>query len=170
MKNKQIFLMILVCSLMMPQVSFADDTEKDGDDRSIFTTVLMYIPNRCFDVMDIFRARVRVGPGFTASARVTRLANVAAGTHSTFFIGLPGPRNRSVINLPVGIENFVGAEVSVINASNDNRTAFSPSYGTAEVGVGTQIGLLGFDIGADPLEALDFILGVFCIDVKKDDL
>jgi hypothetical protein len=170
MKNKKMLLLILVCSLMAPKMSFADDAEKDENERSIFSSVLMYLPNRCFDVMDIFRARLRVGPGFTGSVRATKLADLTAGTHTTFFIGLPGPRNHSVINLPIGMENYVGADVSIVNASNNNRTHFSPSYGTLEVGAGTQIGLFGFDFGADPLEALDFILGVFCIDVKKDDL
>lgn len=170
MKSKKLLLIILVCSLMIPKISFADDEEKKDDDRSLFVSVLMYLPNRCFDAMDIFRARARVGPGLTASARITRLLNLTAGAHSTFFVGLPGPRNEDVVNFPIGIENYVGAEVSVINASNNNRTDFSPSYGTLEVGAGAQLGLIGFDIGADPLEALDFILGVFCIDIKDDDV
>lgn len=166
---------VVVCALMltggslMAQNGEQPETEEKGGSVDYIWQTVMYLPNRVFDALDIVRARVRVGPGTTASARATKLANVSAGSHMTVFVGLPGPRNKPVLNLPVGIENFVGVEASVINLSNNNNSPFSPTYGVGECGAGFQFVLLGLDIGIDPLEAGDFILGIFTIDLKEDD-
>jgi len=38
-----------------------------------------------------------------------------------------------------------------------------------EIGAGAQLGIIGADIGFDPLELLDFALAIFTIDIQKDD-
>ena len=38
--------------------------------------ILCYLPNRIFDMLDIVRLRLRVGPGISIGARVTKLTNV----------------------------------------------------------------------------------------------
>jgi hypothetical protein len=128
----------------------------------------MYIPNRIFDILDLARLRVRVGPGFTIQARVTEVADVALGAHAAVFAGVPGPRGRPRINLPVGLETFAGAEVSV--AGDTTEAGWSkPYYGPLEVGAGFQAAIIGLDVGIDPLEILDFVGGIVFIDFKGDD-
>lgn len=128
--------------------------------------ILFYLPNRIFDLMDVVRARARVGPGVAVSARATRPVSVTAGFYASVFAGIPGPRGEAKIPWPVGMENYAGADVSVADAGTD---AFAPYYGPAEVGAGLQAGLLGFDFGLEPLEALDLVLGFLFIDMRDDD-
>jgi hypothetical protein len=130
--------------------------------------VLMYIPNRLFDILDMARLRVRVGPGFTVQARATEFVDVALGAHATVFAGIPGPRGRPRVNLPVGLETFAGAEVSVVGETTEEGWS-KPYYGTLEVGAGFQAAIIGLDVGIDPLEILDFAGGIFFIDLKGDD-
>lgn len=130
--------------------------------------VLMYIPNRIFDVLDLVRARVRVGPGFTVQARVTDAADVVLGAHATVFAGIPGPRGRPRVNLPIGLETFAGAEVSVVGDATEEGWS-KPYYGPLEVGAGFQAAIVGLDVGVAPLEFFDFVAGIFFFDPKGDD-
>ena len=129
--------------------------------------VLMYIPNRIFDLLDIVRFRVRVGPGFAVGARATEAVDANLGAYTTVFAGLPGPRGRPKLNLPIGIENYLGAEVSVVGTSDEGGRR--PHYGALEVGAGFQAAILGLDIGIDPGELLDFAAGLVFIDLVGDD-
>jgi hypothetical protein len=128
---------------------------------------LMYIPNRLFDVLDMVRLRARVGPGFALSARATEAVDATLGGYTSLYVGLPGPRGKPRIPWPFGIENFAGVEVSVVGAGDEDR--FEPGYGALEVGAGTQLLLLGVDVGVDPLEVVDLALGFLTIDIGKDD-
>lgn len=130
--------------------------------------VLMYIPNRLFDVLDLVRVRVRVGPGFTVQARVTEAVDMVLGAHATVFAGIPGPRGRPRVNLPVGVETFAGAELSVAGDKSEEGWS-KPYYGPLEVGAGFQAAIIGLDVGIDPLEILDFAGGILFLDLKDDD-
>jgi hypothetical protein len=167
-----------VLCLALPSIASAKDsppatrarleTFAPTDQHTFGHRLLLWIPNRVFDVFDIVRLRVRAGPGFSASVRATELADVALGGHATLFAGLPGPRNSPQIPLPVGFENYAGLEVSVVDVgSEDDR--HGPQYGPLEVGVGAQILLLGLDIGVDPFDALDLLAGIVFLDPKGDD-
>lgn len=130
--------------------------------------LLFWIPNRVFDVLDVVRLRVRVGPGISASVRATEVADVALGGHATLFAGLPGPRNSPQIAWPLGFETYAGIEVSVLDVgSEDDRTG--PQYGPLEVGAGVQLLLVGLDAGVDPFDALDLVAGIVMLDPKGDD-
>lgn len=128
----------------------------------------MYIPNRLFDVLDLVRLRVRVGPGFTVQARATEAVDVVLGAHATVFAGVPGPRGRPRVNLPIGIETFAGAELSVVGDKSEEGWS-KPYYGPLEVGAGFQAAIIGLDLGIDPLEILDFAAGIVFLDLKGDD-
>ncbi len=56
----------------------------------VIKSIVCYIPNRVFDLMDIVRLRVRVGPGISVGVRATRPLSAFAGFHSTAFIGTAG--------------------------------------------------------------------------------
>ena len=156
-----------------PSVALAERSESDSgesadEDRSLIVGALLYLPNRVFDILDIFRLRVRVGPGLAANARVTSVAAAFVGTYATVYAGLPGPRHFPTIPLPVGLESHNGATVSVLDATVDG--GIGPDYGVSEIGAGFQLAIIGVDFGFDPLELADFALGILTLDPQADDL
>jgi hypothetical protein len=126
--------------------------------------ILMYLPNRIFDLLDIFRIRVRVGPGISAGVRATKPLSAFVGFHSTLFVGLHGPRGKAEFPWPVGIENRGGAQASLANLAPGNTY-----YGPLEVGAEVQPLIVGINIGIEPFEILDFAAGFLCIDLQDDD-
>ncbi len=150
--------------------SWNDDDEDDEDGMGPVGFVwglVMYIPNRVLDVFDMVRARVRLGPGFAIGARATEYADVFIGFYTSLYIGLPGPRGRSFPRLPVGLESKSGAEVSVADITLE--AGMSPDYGMTECGAGFHLGLIGVDVGVDPFEIVDFVVGLFTFDPMDDD-
>jgi len=130
----------------------------------VFTSILFYIPNRVFDVLDIVRLRLRVGPGISVGVRATKPASAFLGTHLTVWAGLHGPRGKPRLPLPFGFEARSGAQVSVADLAKSGCY-----YGPLEVGLETQLFLLGPNIGIAPWELVDCLLGFFFIDIQKDD-
>lgn len=128
--------------------------------------LLFYLPNRVFDVFDIVRARLRVGPGLAVDARVTKYGDVFAGGYSSFFVGIHGPRTEPRIPWPLGIESRVGVSVTAVA---DLTAKAGTTYGYGEVGAGFQALFFGVDVGVDPVEALDLVLGFLFIDLTGDD-
>jgi hypothetical protein len=131
--------------------------------------VLLYIPNRIFDVLDVVRARVRIGPGFSVAARVTKYTDVFLGAYKSFYIGLPGPRQIPRVPWPGGIESRSGLAASV---ADDTVTSYdsNPRYSVTEAGVGVQAILVGAEAGVDVAEVFDLALGLLFIDFREDDL
>ncbi len=152
-----------------PSSPTAEQTAPRREPKSLGHRLLFYIPNRVFDVLDIVRLRVRAGPGLSVGARVTELVDVNFGGYATFYAGIHGPRSRPEIPWPIGIENYAGIEVSVIEVGSDESGRFAPQYGPLEVGFGTQLIVLGFDLGVEPYDVLDFGLGLLTLDPKGDD-
>ena len=146
----------------------AEDTSPAVEPHSILHKVVMYIPNRALDILDVVRLRVRIGPGVALDVRVTNLAAVFLGAYETVYAGLPGPRNGPTPKLPVGLENQIGAQASIVDVTAEGVAG--PDYGPAEIGLGAQVLLVGFDAGVEPLELLDLVAGIFFIDLRADDL
>jgi len=126
--------------------------------------ILCYLPNRIFDMLDIVRLRLRVGPGVSVGARVTKLTNVFVGAHTSIFAGVYGPRGEALIPWPIGVENHAGADVSLVDAS-----VSGPYIGPLEIGFEFQAGIIGINFGICPYEMLDLVTGLFFIDLQKDD-
>lgn len=154
---------LLAAPARADEENYSETEESNGTVRE----VLLYIPNRIFDFVDIFRLRARVGPGFAAGVRATELINLYAGSYATVYAGLPGPRQRTTIPLPVGLESHNGVSVSVADVTADG--GIGPDYSPSEFGLGFQAGIIGIDFGIDPVEILDFAAGIFCIDMQSDD-
>jgi hypothetical protein len=127
-------------------------------------SVLLYLPNRVFDLLDVFRILVRVGPGISAGVRATRPASAFVGFHSVIYAGLPGPRGKATLPMPVGLESRGGAQASVVDLSSGNTY-----YDPLEVGFELQPFIAGFNIGIGLFEILDFATGFVFIDLQDDD-
>jgi hypothetical protein len=141
----------------------ADDEEGGG----FLHGVLLYLPNRIFDILDIVRARVRLGPGIGVGVRATELADVFVGSYVTVFVGIHGPRGETKIPWPAGLESSTGVEVSVADATIDGP--IGPDYGLAEFGVDGQFAIVGFAVGVDPFEVVDALVGFLTFDLMDDD-
>ncbi len=135
--------------------------------RSLGRRLLFYIPNRIADVLDIVRARVRVGPGLAVSARATRPASIFFGGYTSAYIGLPGPRGKPRFPPILGAENYSGIQVSVVGHTTEGK--YSPNYAAAEVGAGAQLLIVGVDAGVAPGEILDLLAGLILLDPRRDD-
>ena len=126
--------------------------------------IICYLPNRIFDMLDIVRLRLRVGPGISIGARVTKLTNIFVGAHTSIFAGVYGPRGEALIPWPLGVENHAGADVSLLDASKAG-----PYIAPLETGLEFQAGIIGISFGICPYEMLDLVTGLFFIDLQKDD-
>jgi hypothetical protein len=126
--------------------------------------ILMYIPNRLFDALDIIRARVRVGPGLSVGVHATAIADVFIGAHDTAYIGLPGPRGRAQIPRLVGYD----VRPNTGTPATDNAE-HAPYFDPAEIEAEAQALIVGPSVGVALMEVVDFVGGFFCIDIKNDD-
>ncbi len=135
---------------------------------SLAHKLVFYIPDRVLDVVDIVRLRVRVGPGVALGARATEVFSGYLGSYASVYAGLPGPRLKPTVKLPIGFESLSGVGVSVANATISG--GIGPDYSFTEFGVSAQLLIVGFDVGIDPWEIVDFATGLFTIDPRGDDL
>ena len=126
--------------------------------------LLFYLPNRVFDVFDLARARLRIGPGISVGVRATRVLEVGVGAHATVWGGLRGPRGEPEIPWPIGAESRAGVKVGL------GVDAGGPYYGATEIGCGFQLAIFGLVIGLDPLEFVDLAGGFLLFDPAGDDL
>jgi len=154
---------VLLILLLAPVSALAEEAESSG--KSFGHRLLFYIPNRIFDVFDLVRARVRVGPGLAVDARVTKYGDLYAGGYSTLFVGIHGPRTKPRIPWPIGFEARAGIKAT----SLADVASKGPAYGYGEVGAGLQAAIVGVDVGVDVVEVLDLVLGLFFIDLTGDD-
>ena len=161
---------LAITLLAAPLGAGADGAETaPGEERGrgVVRRIVTYVPSRIFDALDMVRLRARVGRGMAVGLRATELADFYLGAYSTVYAGLPGPRGRVRPRLPAGLESRVGVELGAGDATFGGGTG--PSYGSAEVGAGLQVMLLGFDVGVDPFEILDFLGGLVLLDPGGDD-
>ena len=140
---------------------------EEEDEPGFIHRLIFYLPNRVLDLIDIFRLRLRVGPGFGVGARATEAIDVYFGGYASVWVGLPGPRNRKLPKLPIGLESKSGVELSVVDASIEG--GIGPDYGPGELGADVQLLVVGVAVGVDPVDALDFLLGILTLDLRGDD-
>ena len=150
-------------------VASADvDGEVDEPEHGVGHKLLFYIPNRFLDLIDCFRARVRVGPGLSCSFSMTQRGAFFAGKYNTVYAGLPGPRAPEKFVSPVGREKQKGIILMGVDATDD--TDYPPRHAPVEIQIGAQALIIGADVGIDFWEIGDFFTGLVLIDLRKDDL
>jgi hypothetical protein len=139
------------------------------DSPSVIHKIVMYVPNRIFDVLDIARARVKVGPGFGAGVQLTKYGQVYLGSQVAVYAGLPGPRQHPTLPIPIGIETRSGVALSVVDATISTDVA-GPMYSSSEIGLNLHLAFIGVDVTLDPVEVLDAITGLVMVDIRDDSL
>jgi len=173
---KKTILVALVCLMTMQGYTSAS-SEDDGNtteapEKSIMAkagrALIMYVPNRIMDVLDIVRLRARVGIGVAAGVRVTRPLTFFAGGYEALYVGLPGPRLKHVPVKLLGVEEYVGLQASFADGTDKGDTG--PGYSSTEIGFSVHPWIAGVDIGIDPVEVLDLAFGFLFIDCRGDDL
>jgi hypothetical protein len=123
--------------------------------------VLLYIPNRVLDLIDVFRVDVGVGASVGGVVRVTKYAQ-------------GGYRQMLPVSLRVG--DF-GRQFPLI-VETSNELGISPAFKQsadrdicdAEIGLGLDVLLIGGYGGLCLDEVADFVGGIFLVDFKGDDL
>jgi hypothetical protein len=122
--------------------------------------VLLYIPNRVLDLIDVFRVDIGVGGSVGGVVRVTKYVQ-------------GGYRQMLPVSLRVG---GFGRQFPVM-VETSNEIGISPAFKQsadrdiceAEVGLGLDLFIAGYG-GLCLDEVADFVGGIFLVDLKGDDL
>lgn len=149
----------------------------------------LYIPNRILDAMDMFSVSLGVGPVVQARLMGTRLVDGGAGIglackaykahNRQYGFGIEegwywsfifvGEENYSVINSTSLVDQYAEYRAGVPDPSTRTYDFFDGPRDYWAIG-GSLGCLVDGDLYIHPLEWLDFALGFFFIDIKKDDL
>ena len=132
-----------------------------GEGSPIWSQILLWLPNRVLDLIDVFRVDVGVGPSFGAVVRVTKYGEV-------------GYRQMAPASLRVG--DFGRQMPFLIESSNE--FGVGPAYVNSsdrkvcpgEIGLGADLLVAGAYGGVCVDEFADFLAGIFFIDLKDDDI
>lgn len=123
--------------------------------------VLLWLPNRVMDLIDVFRVDVGVGPAAGGIIRVTRYGQVG------YREMMPGSLRVGDFgrDWPVMVEdsNEMGIGPNFIR-SKDRKVC------PGEIGVGADAFIVGAYGGICVEELLDFVAGIFFLDVMDDDI
>lgn len=122
--------------------------------------ILLYIPNRILDLLDVFRIDVGVGASFGAVVRVTEYGQVGYRQMMpmSFRVGDFGRR------LPMMLETSNEFGVGPLYVPSSDREVCP-----AEIGVGADAFVVGAYGGICLDEVVDFVAGIFLVDLKEDD-
>ena len=148
--------------------------------------ILLYIPDRIKDFLDMFTVEVNVGPQIGAGAWVTRAVQVNAyagataggGIYQKTGIGFEGDAGASFAIGPVGGESLAAARAGTFGVLATSKAVLihKPSHPLYQNyrdywSVGGKLGLavVGAEAEFHVVEAVDFIAGLFLIDLLTDD-
>lgn len=126
-----------------------------------WSSVVMWIPNRVLDLIDVFRVDVGVGPAFGAVARVTKFGQIGYRQMAPASLRI-GDLGRQ---MPVMIESSSELGVGPAYVSSSDRDVCD-----GEIGLGADLLVAGAYGGICVDEFADFVAGIFFIDLKDDDL
>ena len=162
-------LLILICGTVRP-VGAAEGVPVEAaavPPKSLAHKVLMYVPNRVLDLVDIFRVRLRAGPGLGVHVQATELLSFYGGSYRSVYVGLPGPRESSELRPFAGREDWKGLLLVGVDATDD--TPHHPGYANSEFNAGIHLLLVGAEVGFDPVQFGDFLVGLIGRDPRGDD-
>ncbi|GEM_PF-3334030 len=162
------------------------------DGAAILKTIVMYIPNRIIDVLDIVTFDAGVGPTFGAEVRMTRWFQIGGMSGDRYFIGKNYARQagggydggwnyelfcysaekRYVDDNFGTMKEYVTKEKTFsFTSRRDNITTFTYDKRIRDFWeIGARTGwLLSFGVAVHPVELADAVAGIFLIDIMDDD-
>jgi hypothetical protein len=160
-KKKKLFAavgLLLFAVLLFNSTGFCDE----GNKGRIAKKIILYLPNRVLDAMDIVRLGVHVGPGIGLDARVTRFVQLAADTSADVGVAWQGRKGSPII---LQVYNTTAIGPIRVGAGTGLRYRHTLS----ETSLTLNAGLVGFFAAYDSAEFIDFVLGWSTFDFKKDD-
>ena len=80
---KKILLVLVTALVLAPAAVRANEVESEFDRGTLKDKILLYIPNRVMDLLDIFSVTLGVGPVAEARLRATRYCDIGAGAGMT---------------------------------------------------------------------------------------
>lgn len=142
----------------------AEETEADEEEeeQSPLATVLLYLPNRIFDLFDMVRAGVNVGPGLGLDVRATKWAKVQLISDTSVGVGF-----QSLRHMPVCARSQMKLGLAFI--STPSMDLLNWYYGDYDLRVELYLLLVGAHVAVDLGEIVDFVGGLFLWDPMEDD-
>ena len=157
--------------------------------RGVLTRLILYVPDRAFDALDLLTVDVHVGIGALIDAHVTRAVQGMAGLRGIFGVGLHDQRSIGTLTeieigvsaLSFGTQSVSGASLGVpagiitgtdarVGMHRPNNSLYQTYRDYWAVGVSATVGVVGFSVGFHPIQIFDFIGGIFLVDFARDDL
>ena len=177
--KKFILLLTVAVSAIVSPMAKADVTEK----------LLLYVPNRFMDALDMFSLSLGAGLEARAEVRATRFLDYGAGIgpsvrlikgyNRQYGIGFESGYNMNFTNLTDESRTRVDSTRSVIDYAESYTGLVWPGMNIYEPQTGArdywEIGgdlalLVGVHLGFHPVECADFFTGLVGYDLKDDDL
>ncbi len=133
--------------------------QQPEEEHSLGYKILLWVPNRVLDFIDIFKFDVGAGPAVGGVIRISRYAQAGFRTVAPLSVrvGLMGRR------LPFMVETSSEIGVSPAFKQSHDRDVCA-----AEIGLGVDL-FLGVYGGVCLDETFDFISGLFLVDLQGDD-
>ncbi len=161
--------------------------DEPGSKYSILKTVVMYIPNRLIDILDIVTFDVGAGAPFGADVRLTRWMQFGGKTVDRYFVGKNCSRQigggyeagwnyeffcfeseRLYVEDTFGTMNKYVLREKNLGVANPKDTGFVKNRDFWEIGVNAGW-VVSMGVAIHPVEIADAIAGIFLIDLGKDD-
>ena len=182
------FLLVLITALVIAPAAVHADSESISRGE-IKDKVLLYFPNRIMDLLDIFSLNIGIGPVAEARLMATRYCDVGAGIGMTakiykdfnrqYALGVEenwywsfifvGEEQYRVLDGSVLLDKYVECRAGI--PVPESRTYDFYTGPRDFWAIGGSLGLLlDGDLYIHPVEIADFLLGIFFVDIRKDDL
>ena len=156
-------------------------------DRNPLLRLVMYLPDRVFDLLDLVTFDVHLGPGAFADVHVTRRIQAAAGLRATMGVGAHDQRSIGLKNqseagfsvLTFGTQTVAGTTVgtsgvhtgaeSMAGLHSPRNSLYQDLRDFWAIGVSVTAGLAGAEVDIHPVQLFDFIGGILLLDFARDD-
>lgn len=167
--------LVLVAFIVAPHLGMAEDQvevspkqpwgdlekREESPDQSLASKILLWLPNRVLDLIDVVKLDVGVGPMVGGVVRITKYGQVGfrGVAPATLRAGAMGRR------APVMIERANEMGIGPAFLESPDRIICP-----GELGVGLDFIFVGAYAGICVDELVDFVGGIFTADIKEDDL
>lgn len=155
--------------------------------RPIWARVLLWLPDRALDLMDVVTFELHTGVGIFADAHATRAVQLAAGARSIDGFGLHdhrslGMRSQGEVALAAGMAGAQSYASGIVGTSGVYGAADGfaglhepgdPLYQSFRdywaIGASATVGMFGAEFDFHPVQLADFVAGWLGIDFLRDD-